>query len=221
MALTPKIHCTASPVSASYTTKQIRIIRFASLCRRYGTKKNETHVNNESSEIIRMFFLEFDGLIPEHVRESAHPLGGFYPTNLRREVDDMNEWVYNTVNNGVYKCSFATTQDAYDSNLFPLFESLGRLEGHLGEAGHTRYLFGNGITEADIRLYTTLTRFDVAYYKIFSCSLKMMRHDYPRLNRWLRYFVSGWRTDDDRRCFQNDSGFLGGELTLTLLRNFC
>lgn len=149
-------------------------------------KKTETIVNNESSEIIRMFYSEFDTLLPEHLREDQKPGGGFYPKGLRKEIDEMNEWVYNTVNNGVYKTGFATTQEAYEANLYPLFESLDRLEKHLGEAGHHPYLFGEYITEADIRLYTTLIRFDVAYYNIFMCNLKMIRHDYPRLSRWLR-----------------------------------
>ncbi|KAG8533248.1 uncharacterized protein KY384_002031 [Bacidia gigantensis] len=149
-------------------------------------KKTETIVNNESSEIIRMFFTEFDDLLPEHLRESGHPLGGYYPAPLRKEIDAMNDWVYDSVNNGVYKCGFATNQGAYESNLYPLFDALDRLETHLGESGHSPYLFGKGITEADIRLYSTLIRFDVAYHNIFKCNLKMIRHDYPRLSRWLR-----------------------------------
>ncbi|KAL9104274.1 MAG: hypothetical protein Q9163_000770 [Psora crenata] len=149
-------------------------------------RKKETIVNNESSEIIRMLFTEFEDLLPENVRESAHPAGGFYPQQLRQEIDKMNDWVYNTVNNGVYKVGLATTQDAYESGLFPLFESLDRLEKHLGRCGHWPYLFGKAITEADIRLYTTLIRFDVAYHNIFMCNLKMIRHDYPRLSHWLR-----------------------------------
>jgi putative glutathione S-transferase len=149
-------------------------------------KKNETIVNNESSEIIRMFYTEFDHLLPEHLRESSQPGGGFYPEHLRKEIDEMNEWVYHTVNNGVYKTGFATTQVAYEANLYPLFESLDRLERHLGEPGHSPYLFGKYITEADVRLYTTLIRFDVAYVNIFMCNLKMIRYDYPRLSRWLR-----------------------------------
>ena len=149
-------------------------------------KKTETIVNNESSEIIRMFYSAFDGLLPEHLREEKKPGGGFYPEHLRKEIDEMNEWVYMTVNNGVYKCGFALTQDAYEANLYPLFESLDRLEKHLGESGHHPYLFGEHVTDVDIRLYTTLIRFDVAYYSIFKCNLKMIRHDYPRLSRWLR-----------------------------------
>ena len=143
-------------------------------------------MNNKSSEIIRMFYSEFDALLQEHLREERKPGGGFYPAHLRGEIDEMNDWVYHTVNNGVYTTGFATTQDAYEANLYPLFESLDRLEPHLGEQGHHPYLFGGHITEADIRLYTTVIRFDVAYYNIFMCNLKMIRHDYPRLSRWLR-----------------------------------
>ena len=149
-------------------------------------KRLETIVNNESREIIRMFYSEFDSVLPEHLCEDKKPGGGFYPKHLRQEIDEMNAWVYDTVNNGVYKCGFATTQAAYESNLFPLFGSLDRLEKHLGEKGHHPYLFGEYITEADIRLYPTLIRFDVAYHNIFMCNLKMIRHDYPRLSRWLR-----------------------------------
>ena len=149
-------------------------------------KKTETIVNNESSEIIRMFYTEFDHLLPEHLREANKPGGGFYPAHLRTEIDAMNDWVYDTVNNGVYKCGFATRQKAYDANLYPLFDSLDRLEKHLGEPGHTPFLFGEHITEADLRLFPTLIRFDVAYHNIFYCNLKMIRHDYPRLSRWLR-----------------------------------
>ncbi len=149
-------------------------------------KKKETIVNNESSEIIRMMYSEFDELLPENLREVNKPGGGFYPEHLRKEIDEMNEWVYHKVNNGVYKCGFATTQEAYEANLFPLFESLDRLEKHLGEKGHSPFLFGEYITEADVRLYTTMIRFDVAYYNIFCCNLKMIRYDYPRLSKWLR-----------------------------------
>ncbi|EPS41102.1 hypothetical protein H072_4951 [Dactylellina haptotyla CBS 200.50] len=148
-------------------------------------KKRETIVNNESSEIIRMFYSAFDHLLPDSQREVNKPGGGLFPENLSKEIEDMNEWVYDKVNNGVYKTGFATTQDAYLSNVVPLFESLDRLEKHLEDRG-TKYLFGDHITEADIRLYTTLIRFDVAYFTIFRCNYKMIRYDYPRLHKWLR-----------------------------------
>ncbi|KAK6337097.1 hypothetical protein TWF718_009883 [Orbilia javanica] len=148
-------------------------------------KKTETIVNNESSEIIRMLYTEFDQFLPESEREVNKAGGGYYPESLRKEIDEMNEWVYHKVNNGVYKTGFATTQEAYLSNVVPLFESLDRLEKHLSDRG-TKYLFGDHITEADIRLYTTLIRFDVAYYTLFKCNYKMIRSDYPQLHRWLR-----------------------------------
>jgi glutathionyl-hydroquinone reductase len=148
-------------------------------------KKTETIVNNESSEIIRMLSSEFDALLHEAYREAQRPGGGFYPEGLRAEIDGINEWVYNTVNNGVYKTGFANTQSAYEENVTGVFASLDRLEAIL--AGHgKRYLVGDHITEADVRLYTTLARFDVTYHSVFMCNLKSIRHDYPRLHLWLR-----------------------------------
>ena len=160
-------------------------------------KKLETIVNNESSEIIRMFYSEFDALLPSNLREPNRPGGGFYPIHLRPEIDAMNDWVYNTVNNGVYKVGFAANQEAYNDNVYPLFSSLDRLEHHLSQPGHSPYLFGPYITEADIRLYTTMARFDVAYHTIFQCNLKMIRNDYPRLHLWLRnlYWDTSSRTN--------------------------
>lgn len=149
-------------------------------------KKRQTIVNNESSEIIRMFYSEFDDLLPEEKREVNKAGGGLYPVHLRKDIDAMNEWVYDRINNGVYKTGFATTQEAYESNLIPLFEALDRVEEHLAQPGHKPYLFGEHITEADVRLYTTIARFDVAYYLIFRCNLKMIRHDYPLIDRWYR-----------------------------------
>ncbi|PYH95379.1 transferase [Aspergillus ellipticus CBS 707.79] len=149
-------------------------------------RERETIVNNESSEIIRMFYSGFDHLLPEELREINRPGGGLYPTHLRPEIDVMNEWVYHKINNGVYKTGFSTTQDAYDENVYPLFEALDRVERHLAEPEHHPYLFGENITEADVRLYTTICRFDIAYYLIFRCNLRMIRHDYPLIDRWYR-----------------------------------
>ncbi|KAB8267543.1 HAD-like domain-containing protein [Aspergillus minisclerotigenes] len=159
-------------------------------------KKKGTIVNNESSEIIRMFYTEFDHLLPDELREINRPGGGFYPQPLRKDIDEMNDWVYHQINNGVYKTGFATTQEAYKENIYPLFEALDRIENHLAQPGHQPYLFGENITEADIRLYTTIARFDVAYYLIFKCNLKMIRHDYPRIHDWYRrlYFDESKRT---------------------------
>ncbi|CAJ2500780.1 Uu.00g036330.m01.CDS01 [Anthostomella pinea] len=158
-------------------------------------KKTGTMVNNESSEIIRMLYTEFDAFVPEAVREANKPVGGFYPEHLREDIDEMNDWVYHTVNNGVYKVGFAATQEAYDENIYPLFQSLDRLEGILERHGKP-FLLGDHITDADVRLYTTLARFDVAYHSVFMCNLKSIRHDYPRLHLWLRrlYWDQGEET---------------------------
>jgi glutathionyl-hydroquinone reductase len=130
-------------------------------------KKLETIVNNESSEIIRMFYTAFDSFLDPKDREVNRPGGGFYPESLRAEIDTMNDFVYNQINNGVYKVGFANNQEAYDANIYPLFEGLDRIEKHLADPAHQPYLFGEHITEADIRLYTTMIRFDVAYVPIF------------------------------------------------------
>jgi putative glutathione S-transferase len=132
-------------------------------------------VNNESSEIIRIFYDAFDSLLPEEKREANKGKTGLFPHHLQGDIESMNEWVYDTINNGVYKTGFASTQQAYEDNVFPLFKSLDRLEEHLGESAHQPYLFGANISEADIRLFTTMIRFDVAYYPIFKCNLKMIR----------------------------------------------
>ncbi|KAI0127091.1 glutathione S-transferase [Xylariales sp. AK1849] len=157
-------------------------------------KKTDTMVNNESSEIIRMLYVEFDDLLPEQYRESSQPGGGLYPEGLRPDIDGINEWVYDTVNNGVYKTGFTASQEAYETNLHNLFGSLDRLEGML--AGHGKpFLLGDHLTEVDIRLYTTAIRFDVAYHSVFMCNLKSIRHDYPKLHLWLRrlYWDQGER----------------------------
>ena len=137
-------------------------------------KKLGTIVSNESSEIIRMFNSEFDAI------------GGasldFYPVELRDEIDAMNEFVYPRINNGVYRCGFATTQDAYDEAFCDLFSALDTLEDRLSKQ---RYLVGDRTTEADWRLFTTLVRFDPVYVGHFKCNLRRIA-DYPNLSGYLR-----------------------------------
>ena len=145
-------------------------------------RKRETIVNNESSEIIRMFYTAFDAFIDPALREENKPL---LPKEKVGVIEAMNEWVYDTINNGVYKCGFATSQEAYESNIFNLFHSLDRLESHLA-VNDTKYLFGDHITDADIRLYTSIVRFDVAYYGLFKCNMGMIRHQYANLHDWVR-----------------------------------
>ncbi len=137
-------------------------------------KKTSTIVNNESSEIIRMFNSAFDGVGAAH--------GDYYPSHLRAEIDALNDRIYRTVNNGVYRAGFATTQDAYEEAFRALFETLDVLEARL--AGQ-RFLFGERLTEADWRLFTTLIRFDPVYFGHFKCNLREIA-DYPALSRYLR-----------------------------------
>jgi putative glutathione S-transferase len=137
-------------------------------------KRQNRLVNNESAEIIRMLNSAFDGV-------GAKP-DDYYPAALRQEIDSLNAWIYDQVNNGVYKAGFATTQGAYEQAVFPLFEALDQLDQRLSEQ---RYLLGEQITEADWRLFTTLIRFDPVYHGHFKCNLKRIE-DYPHLADYVR-----------------------------------
>jgi putative glutathione S-transferase len=137
-------------------------------------KETHTIVSNESAEIIRMFNSAFD-----QVGASG---GDFYPAALRAAIDPVNDRIYETVNNGVYKTGFATSQEAYEEAVIPLFETLDWLEDRLA---HQRYLLGPDITEADWRLFTTLIRFDPVYVGHFKCNLKRIT-DYPNLSNYVR-----------------------------------
>ncbi|KAL5441667.1 hypothetical protein PMIN07_009059 [Paraphaeosphaeria minitans] len=149
-------------------------------------KKTRTVVNNESSEITRILIDGFDQFLSAECQEANKGASALIPSNLRNDIDQLNAWVFDNINNGVYKVGFATTQAAYNEHVVRLFQALDKLEQHLAQTNHQPFLFGNHITEADIRLYTTLIRFDVAYYNMFKCNLKMIRTDYPRLHLWLR-----------------------------------
>jgi len=136
-----------------------------------------TIVSNESAEIIRMFNSAFDAA-------GARP-GDYYPAALRGEIDALNARIYETVNNGVYRAGFATSQEAYEEAVRPLFETLGWLEARL--TGR-RYLCGARLTEADLRLLPTLLRFDLVYYGHFRCNLRRLV-DYPNLWAYTRDVV--------------------------------
>ncbi len=132
-------------------------------------KKQNTIVTNESKEIIRMFNSAFDGV------GATGP--DYYPEAHRAEIDELNDVIYDTVNNGVYKSGFATTQEAYEEAVTAVFETLDMLEERLSTR---RYLVGDRITEADWRLFTTLVRFDPVYFGHFKCNIRRIR-DYPNL----------------------------------------
>ncbi|WP_201603493.1 glutathione S-transferase family protein [Psychrobacter submarinus] len=144
-------------------------------------KKNHTIVSNESSEIIRMFNSAFDEV-------GATPLN-LLPDDLKNEIDEINEQVYSSVNNGVYKTGFATTQEAYEEAVTELFDGLDKLEARLATS---RYLVGDRLTEADWRLFTTLVRFDAVYVGHFKCNIRRII-DYPNLWNYLKelYQVPG------------------------------
>ncbi|KAF2728984.1 glutathione S-transferase Gst3 [Polyplosphaeria fusca] len=144
-------------------------------------KKQGRIVNNESSEIIRMFYYAFDDLL-----DDEHKGLDLFPENLRKDIEEMNEWVYNDVNNGVYKSGFATTQEAYEKAVKQLFSSLDRLESHLSTSTTPFLLSAPHVTEADIRLYTTIVRFDAVYVQHFKTNLRDIRSGYPHLHKWLR-----------------------------------
>jgi putative glutathione S-transferase len=144
-------------------------------------KQRHTIVNNESSEIIRMFNSAFNALTGDTT--------DYYPAALREEIDRVNKPIYENVNNGVYRAGFATTQDAYEEAVGALFKTLDETEARLSRQ---RYLAGNRITEADWRLFVTLLRFDAVYFSHFKCNIRRIA-DYPNLSNYLRelYQVPG------------------------------
>lgn len=137
-------------------------------------KKQQRIVNNESSDIIRMLNSAFNGIGATNE--------DYYPLALQPQIDELNSWIYDSVNNGVYKAGFATEQSPYDKAVNSLFTSLDRLDERLTTQ---RYLLGKQMTEADIRLFTTLIRFDPVYVSHFKCDHKRIA-DYPALSGYLR-----------------------------------
>jgi len=138
-------------------------------------KQTNTIVCNESADIIRMFNTEFNVW-------AEHPEVDLYPQDLQKDIDVVNEFVYPNVNDGVYRCGFATTQTAYEDAFDKLFSAIDKLEDTLSKQ---RYLLGSRLTEADIRLFTTLVRFDAVYAGHFKCNKKQLR-EYPSLLGFVR-----------------------------------
>lgn len=137
-------------------------------------KERETIVSNESAEIIRMMNEAFDAF--------SNDDRNMYPEDLRGQIDDWNDLIYNTVNNGVYRAGFSSSQAAYEEAVHAVFATLDKLEAHLAE---NRYLCGDRFTEADVRLFPTMIRFDVAYFGAFKCNLRRLI-DYPNLWAYTR-----------------------------------
>lgn len=137
-------------------------------------RERETIVSNESAEIIRMLNSAFD--------EITGNTDDYWPEALRDRIEEFNDRIYGTVNNGVYKAGFATTQKAYEAAVAPLFDSLDWLDAHLAD---NRYLLGEQLTEADWRLFTTLVRFDTVYHGHFKCNRRRLV-DYPHLWAYTR-----------------------------------
>ncbi|KAK6460581.1 extra cellular matrix protein [Scheffersomyces coipomensis] len=160
-------------------------------------KKLQTIVSNESSEIIRMLNSEFNALIPKDFVDVD-----IYPTPLHPKINELNEWIYDNINNGVYKSGFASKQEPYDEAVTNLFDHLDKVEDIL-EHNHKKgeqFMLGNQLTEVDIRLFTTIIRFDPVYHQHFKCNIKMIRHDYPHIHEWVRLLywkIPGFRETTD------------------------
>lgn len=160
----------------------------------YDTKTDQI-VSNESSEILRMLYTEFDELLPAKYAEID-----LFPADLRKNIEVTNEWTYHDINNGVYKCGASMKQEAYEGAVKALFAALDRAEAHLASSPGPFY-YGSHITEADVRLYVTVVRFDPVYHQHFKCNIRDIRSGYPALHRWLRRLYWG----DD--AFQSTTDF--------------
>jgi putative glutathione S-transferase len=158
-------------------------------------KQTKTIVNNESAEIIVMLNSQFNELV-------KNPSLDLYPEELREKIDEWNEKIYYSVNNGVYRCGFAQTQEAYNTVCDELFATLDEIDVGLKTS---RYLCGDKVTLADVRLFTTLFRFDIAYYGLFKCNRRRIR-DYKNLGAYLRdlYQLPGVAGTCDQESVKQD-----------------
>ncbi|ETW77983.1 glutathione S-transferase [Heterobasidion irregulare TC 32-1] len=152
-----------------------------------------TIVNNDASDIMRIFNFAFNGLLPENKAALD-----FYPAHISPEIDDFSEWADGVMIEGAHKTGLATTFEKYRCVVVPLFEALDRVERMLKDK---TYLIGDRLTAADISLYTTLIRFDPVYVDLFKCNLKTIRHGYPNIHLWLRRLY--WCND----AFQSTTDF--------------
>ncbi len=156
-------------------------------------------VSNESAEIIRMFNSAFDAW-------ASNPDLDLYPLHLRDQIDEINGWTYHLLNNGVYRAGFAETQEAYAAGFNDVFTALDRLEEILADA---KYLCGEQLTEADVRVFVTLFRFDPVYFIRFKCNKAMIEVGYPQLWKYLRrlYQIPGFATSSNLTHIKN--GYFG------------
>jgi putative glutathione S-transferase len=156
-------------------------------------KKLHTIVNNESSELIRIFNQEFNDLIP--AEKAAVDI---YPKDLRPQIDELNAWIYPGINNGVYKTGFATSQAAYEKAVVEVFDALDKVEKILTGKD---YLVGDKLTEADVRLWVTIIRFDPVYVGHFKCNFRTIRDGYPAIHKWMQKLY--WNND----AFKDSTNF--------------
>ena len=153
-------------------------------------KKTNQIVNNESEDIMRMLNTAFNEFL---LSDSQERKLNFYPLDLQKVIDQISSWMMPNLNNGVYKAGFAPTQEMYEKNCVLVFETLDRLEAILAKEDRLFILGTTQPTEIDIKLYTTLVRFDTIYQQHFKLMIRSIRHGYPHLNRWLKNFY--WNID--------------------------
>ena len=148
-------------------------------------KKEQTIVNNESAEIIRMLNFDFNSILPTEYADL-----NLVPKELESQIDELNSWVYDNINNGVYKTGFASKQEVYEKECRNVFTHLDKVETLLKQNKEqdrkNEFLLGNRLTEADIRLFTTIIRFDPVYVQHFKCNIGMIRSHYPNIHNWVR-----------------------------------
>jgi len=156
-------------------------------------KKLHTIVNNESSELIRMFNQEWNDFIP--AEKAAIDI---YPKDLRLQIDELNAWIYPGINNGVYRSGFATSQEAYEKAVVEVFYALDKVEKILTGKD---YLVGDQLTEADVRLWVTIIRFDPVYVGHFKCNFRTIRDGYPAIHKWMQKLY--WNND----AFKDSTNF--------------
>lgn len=175
-------HCTGATADALFSKKYLYEIYQRSQKTYTGRvtvpvlwdKRTNQIVNNESADIIRMFNSVFNDFTKNHI--------DFYPSSLRKEIDSMNTWIYEKINNGVYLCGFASAQESYNLAVTELFEALDRVDEILST---NRYLMGDQLTEPDWRLFVTLIRFDSVYFSLFKANRKRIE-EYSNISGYLR-----------------------------------